>query len=74
MAIAPRGPDAAPRAVSDELVGHGSNEDHGAPHGKTERARESFIPQNTPIIEPTLIVDRANVDEFTQRINILRVR
>ena len=34
----------------------------------------SFIPETKQIIVPTLVVNRANVDEFTQRINTLRGR
>ena len=38
------------------------------------RGDRSFIPQTKQIIVPTLVVNRANVDEFTQRINTLRGR
>jgi len=38
------------------------------------RGDRSFIPDTKQIIVPTLIVNRANVDEFTQRINTLRGR
>jgi ribose transport system substrate-binding protein len=38
------------------------------------RGDRSFIPESKQIIVPTLIVNRANVDEFTQRINTLRGR
>ena len=38
------------------------------------RGDRSFIPASKQIIVPTLIVNRANVDEFTQRINTLRGR
>jgi ribose transport system substrate-binding protein len=38
------------------------------------RGDRSFIPANKQIIVPTLVVNRANVDEFTQRINTLRGR
>jgi ribose transport system substrate-binding protein len=38
------------------------------------RGDRSFIPATKQIIVPTLVVNRANVDEFTQRINILRGR
>ena len=38
------------------------------------RGDRSFIPATKQIIVPTLIVNRANVDEFTQRINTLRGR
>jgi ribose transport system substrate-binding protein len=34
----------------------------------------SFIPENKQIIVPTMVVNRANVDEFTTRINQLRGR
>jgi ribose transport system substrate-binding protein len=38
------------------------------------RGDRSFIPETRQIIVPTLVVNRANVDEFTQRINTLRGR
>ena len=38
------------------------------------RGDRSFIPESKQIIVPTLIVNRANVDEFTTRINTLRGR
>jgi hypothetical protein len=38
------------------------------------RGDRSFIPATKQIIVPTLVVNRANVDEFTQRINVLRGR
>jgi ribose transport system substrate-binding protein len=38
------------------------------------RGDRSFIPASKQIIVPTLVVNRANVDEFTQRINALRGR
>lgn len=38
------------------------------------RGDRSFIPESRQIIVPTLIVNRANVDEFTQKINTLRGR
>ena len=38
------------------------------------RGDGSFIPDTKQIIVPTLIVNRANVDEFTQRINTFRGR
>jgi len=38
------------------------------------RGDRSFIPESKQIIVPTLVVNRANVDEFTQRINALRGR
>ena len=38
------------------------------------RGDRSFIPASKQIIVPTLVVNRANVDEFTQRINELRGR
>ena len=38
------------------------------------RGDRSFIPESKQIIVPTLIVNAANVDEFTQRINTLRGR
>ena len=38
------------------------------------RGDRSFIPATKQIIVPTLIVNSANVDEFTQRINTLRGR
>ena len=38
------------------------------------RGDRSFIPESKQIIVPTLIVNRANVDEFTARINTLRGR
>jgi ribose transport system substrate-binding protein len=38
------------------------------------RGDRSFIPATKQIIVPTLVVNRANVDEFTQRINTLRGR
>ncbi len=38
------------------------------------RGDRSFIPETKQIIVPTLVVNRANVDEFTQRINTLRGR
>jgi ribose transport system substrate-binding protein len=38
------------------------------------RGDRSFIPETKQIIVPTLIVNRANVDEFTARINTLRGR
>lgn len=38
------------------------------------RGDRSFIPPTKQIIVPTLIVNGANVDEFTQRINTLRGR
>jgi ribose transport system substrate-binding protein len=38
------------------------------------RGDRSFIPQTKQIIVPTLIVNRANVEEFTARINALRGR
>ena len=38
------------------------------------RGDRSFIPENKQIIVPTLVVNRANVEEFTTRINELRGR
>ena len=38
------------------------------------RGDRSFIPESKQIIVPTLVVNRANVDEFTKRINELRGR
>ena len=38
------------------------------------RGDRSFIPASKQIIVPTLVVNRANVDEFTQRIDTLRGR
>lgn len=38
------------------------------------RGDRSFIPESKQIIVPTLVVDRTNVREFTQRINTLRGR
>jgi ribose transport system substrate-binding protein len=38
------------------------------------RGDRSFIPETKQIIVPTLIVNRANVDDFTARINTLRGR
>jgi ribose transport system substrate-binding protein len=38
------------------------------------RGDRSFIPPTKQIIVPTLVVNSANVDEFTQRINTLRGR
>ena len=38
------------------------------------RGDRSFIPDTKQIIVPTLVVNRANVDEFTRRINTLRGR
>jgi ribose transport system substrate-binding protein len=38
------------------------------------RGDRSFIPESKQIIVPTLVVNHANVDEFTQRINTLRGR
>jgi ribose transport system substrate-binding protein len=38
------------------------------------RGDRSFIPATKQIIVPTLVVNRANVEEFTQRINTLRGR
>jgi ribose transport system substrate-binding protein len=38
------------------------------------RGDRSFIPASKQIIVPTLVVNRANVDEFTRRINELRGR
>jgi ribose transport system substrate-binding protein len=38
------------------------------------RGDRSFIPANKQIIVPTLVVNRANVDEFTKKINELRGR
>jgi hypothetical protein len=38
------------------------------------RGDRSFIPESKQIIVPTLIVNRANVDEFITRINTLRGR
>ena len=38
------------------------------------RGDRSFIPETKQIIVPTLVVNRANVDEFTKRINTLRGR
>ena len=38
------------------------------------RGDRSFIPENKQIIVPTLVVNSANVDEFTKRINTLRGR
>jgi aldose 1-epimerase len=38
------------------------------------RGDRSFIPESKQIIVPTQIVNRANVDDFTQRLNILRGR
>jgi len=38
------------------------------------RGDRSFIPDTKQIIVPTLVVNRANVDEFTKRINTLRGR
>ena len=38
------------------------------------RGDRSFIPATKQIIVPTLVVNRANVEEFTQRINDLRGR
>jgi ribose transport system substrate-binding protein len=38
------------------------------------RGDRSFIPASKQIIVPTLVVNRANVDEFTQRIKTLRGR
>ena len=38
------------------------------------RGDRSFIPETKQIIVPTLVVNRANVDEFTTRINRLRGR
>jgi len=38
------------------------------------RGDRSFIPASKQIIVPTLVVNSANVDEFTQRINTLRGR
>jgi ribose transport system substrate-binding protein len=38
------------------------------------RGDRSFIPETKQIIVPTLIVNRANVEEFTARINTLRGR
>jgi ribose transport system substrate-binding protein len=38
------------------------------------RGDRSFIPESKQIIVPTLVVNRTNVDEFTQRINALRGR
>jgi ribose transport system substrate-binding protein len=38
------------------------------------RGDRSFIPANKQIIVPTLVVNRANVDEFTRKINELRGR
>jgi ribose transport system substrate-binding protein len=38
------------------------------------RGDRSFIPETKQIIVPTIVVNRANVDEFTQRINTLRGR
>src|SRR5690349_15862762 len=38
------------------------------------RGDRSFIPATKQIIVPTLVVNSANVDEFTQRINTLRGR
>jgi ribose transport system substrate-binding protein len=38
------------------------------------RGDRSFIPASKQIIVPTLVVNRANVDEFTLRINTLRGR
>jgi len=38
------------------------------------RGDKSFIPQSKQIIVPTLVVNRANVEDFTKRINELRGR
>ena len=38
------------------------------------RGDRSFIPETKQIIVPTMVVNRNNVDEFTQRINTLRGR
>src|SRR6476619_42744 len=38
------------------------------------RGDRSFIPESKQIIVPTLVVNRANVDEFTKKINSLRGR
>ena len=38
------------------------------------RGDRSFIPASKQIIVPTLVVNSANVDEFTQRVNTLRGR
>ena len=38
------------------------------------RGDKSFIPESKQIIIPTLVVNRANVEEFTKRINELRGR
>jgi len=38
------------------------------------RGDRSFIPETKQIIVPTMVVNRSNVDEFTQRINTLRGR
>ena len=38
------------------------------------RGDRSFIPESKQIIVPTLVVNRANVEEFTRRINELRGR
>ena len=38
------------------------------------RGDRSFIPESKQIIVPTQIVNRANVEEFTQRLNVLRGR
>ena len=38
------------------------------------RGDRSFIPETKQIIVPTLVVNRANVEEFTARINALRGR
>jgi len=38
------------------------------------RGDRSFIPPTKQIIVPTLVVNRANVEEFTRRINTLRGR
>ena len=38
------------------------------------RGDTSFIPESKQIIVPTLVVNRANVEDFTKRINELRGR
>jgi ribose transport system substrate-binding protein len=38
------------------------------------RGDRTFIPESKQIIVPTQIVNRANVDDFTQRLNVLRGR
>jgi hypothetical protein len=38
------------------------------------RGDRSFIPESKQIIVPTQIVNRASVDDFTKRLNVLRGR